>query len=267
MPDSGTDDKFQSISDLLSRIEALIKEQQKYERAIKWISLVATVVSTIIIAGLAAFTTYRLGEQTRVLQAATAAQNQIHDLSSEQENVRYGAERYLAETPYVDLVLRQATVFGDAEILEALETDAAIDQTFRSRFKETKESLIKEMASDTACFKGDWREDDKNKNITRYYSLRVVSPKHLLISRGGEDGGLYIQARKIDKNLWFAPDFSWSRSGPVRLVTNDDCSLIDSNWGWRYYKVAPGENSKASETTCQTPDCLLQTMRKAQSPH
>ena len=75
--DPETERQFQSISDLLVRVEASVKKKGRGEKAINWITLAATIVSTIVIASLTAFTTYRLGEQTRILQAAVAVQKKI----------------------------------------------------------------------------------------------------------------------------------------------------------------------------------------------
>jgi hypothetical protein len=262
MPETDTERQLRSVVESLTRVETLLKKlQKKGEGPLRWITLVATIISTIVIAGLTALTTYRFAQQNQILQAAAAAQNQIHDLSSEQENTRYGAELYLAKTQYADLVVRQAVEFGDAEILKVLEADTSIDPGERAKFKDAEESLLKLVEPDKACYDGTWRE---NKSKIRDHTIKIIGPKRLLLYRGGDDGGFWLEARKIGKNFWFAPDFSWGgeHTGSVRLVTSDDCSTMDSNWNWHYEKLVPGSSPNKSKS--KTPEELLNDLRNQQ---
>jgi len=255
MSEPDTERQFQTISESLARLETLVKERQKDERLVKWITLVATIVSTIVVAGFATLASYRFGEQNHILQAAVAAQNQIHDLSSEQENTRYGAELYLAKTQYADLVIRQAVEFGDADILKVLEVDAAINPDLRTKFKNARESLLRLVEPDKACYDGIWKEDDQNHNKVRLHTIKVIGPKRLLIYRGGDDGGFWLEARKVDEKFWLAPDFSWGAARPsasVRLVPNDNCTTLDSNWGWHYQKLLQGKNTDSGGPSGKT---------------
>jgi hypothetical protein len=251
MSSATSDQQPENVADFLTRletglkqVEGLLKEKQKDDKAIKWVTLAATIVSTIIIAGLTAFTTRRLGEQSQLLQAAAAVQNEIHDLVSEEANVRYGAERYPARTQYVDLVVTQATEFGDIDILREVETDTAVLPDLRERSKTVQRELMEQIASDKQCLEGPWQEYDKGARITRNWTLKLFGPKRLLLYRNGTDGGAYIEARRVHDYLWFSPDYSWyDRRAPVRFVTSTDCSSLDSNWGWHFYKVSGTKTS------------------------
>ncbi len=170
------------------------------------------------------------------MQQAVAAQGQIHDLSSDDANVRYGAQRFLAGTRYADLVIRQATEFGDIDSIRALSVDAA-DSEVQQKYKAAEAFLLHEMENDKNCFAGHWEQNDVDKNVLRPFTVQIVGPRRLSVYRGGSDGGLYVRARKIGKNLWVDADFSYGTNrGKLQLTTPDDCSFLDSNWGWHIQK-------------------------------
>jgi hypothetical protein len=89
-----------SLKEGQDRIESNLKTKDKKERIIKWGTLLATICSTVI-----------LGVLTWVaqdFQRTVAALAQIHDLSSDDEDVRFGAERFLARSEYSDLAFMLA---------------------------------------------------------------------------------------------------------------------------------------------------------------
>lgn len=234
------------VLDSIARVETLLRNEQRSERAGRWITLTSTVVSTVLISGLTAFTSYQLKQQEHTLQQAVAAQGQIHDLSSEDANVRYGAQRFLAGTTYADLVIRQATEFGDVDSIRALGADAS-DATTRQQYGNAEAVLMREMEEDRQCFAGQWEQNDVDKGVLRSFTVQVVGPRRLSVYRGGPDGGLYVRARKIGKNLWVDADFSYGTNrGKLQLTTDDDCSFLDSNWGWHIQKKVVSASAASS---------------------
>jgi len=238
--DGDTYQRLRLIHSSIARIEAsLAKENERAEKPLRGMTLAASTLS-IVIAGLAALSTYKLGQQTQSLQQAVATQNQIHNLSSEDLYVREGAERFLAETQYADLALRQAEDSGDVESLRYLENTGSVGARLREESQEAADNLLKEETKDEKCFEGTWQERGalNGKGTLLDWTARIVGPKQLWLFRGSDQGGVSIRAHKVHPEIWLDRQFSYAdRSDPMELVVQDQCSRISTNWGYTIRKV------------------------------
>lgn len=241
MPDTSPDTSQNAnrLQESIDEIKLSLKQKEKDDKVIKWLTLISTVLSTVLISGVGLMFTTRNERNKQALQEVAVAQNLIHDLSSEDDNVRSGAERYLASGPYYDLVLKDAVAFGDAEMLRHLLDDDSMDQSVKTKFQEAINSLMTENAKDKACVAGQWKGTDSGPHGHAEWTFEITGPKRLQGGRGEDDGGIHLNARKVDENRWQGVFFYGNRPPQtVELNVSPDCRSAYSSWGWHFTKGA-----------------------------
>jgi len=245
------------------------KRAKSSDKVISWLNFAVTLCSTIVLASLLGWLSHRVDGQRLALESqklaldkeeavvqrkieadtlaleshnsetqdSSAALNEIHDLTSDDDLARNSAEIYLAERgKYGIQVVDAANKFGDVDTLDLLSKDPAIqDIKLKAQFSSTRQDLLSEMESDQRCLNGKWQEVIDSK---MYWDFRVVAPKLLHLSRN--DSGSFT-FRKTDAESWSGRVFI-PPSGGYDIVYskhNGECSQIDSSRGWKMVRPKP----------------------------
>jgi hypothetical protein len=218
--------QIQMAKDVKDQISKAL-EDRKDEKPIRWITLLSTLFASVVLGTFTVWNATRIERQKQLFDEHTQAQNQVLNLTSENDFVRGPAEDSLGRDPnYVAMVIKTAVDRGDLNHLQTFANDAKLDPSLRKQYQDAAAAVAENTKADEKCLAGDWTQTDGA--AQRHWTLTILSPTNL---HGASADGLYdFRVHRFDSTKWFGQGIAKNANPQQAIVTVVSCKKLLLNW-------------------------------------